>query len=90
VSAEPFSELHPNEHQLAAHAVGDAVDRRIFWLVTQRLVALGNASGGWDSLFRDPHDGRLWELTFPHGSVHGGGPRQLAAITPEAAAAKYR
>ena len=91
-----FSDLAPNEQHLTARGDGalgrafaDDVDARIFWLVSRRLEPQATANGGWDQLFRDPRDGRLWELTFPQGSLHGGGPRQLACITHQAAAAKY-
>ena len=67
----------------------DEVDRRIFWLVSRRLTLLGVAEGGWRQLYRDPRDGRLWELSFPHGSLHGGGPRRLEAITSDVASATY-
>ena len=67
----------------------DDVDARIFALVTGQLVAAGIAESGWDQLFRDPRDGRYWELTFPHGSLYGGGPRQLAVVASSIAAAKY-
>ncbi|MDQ6633992.1 MAG: Imm27 family immunity protein [Gemmatimonadota bacterium] len=96
MTSHAFEVLSPEEEQLTGHWVdtpsgphGDAVDQRIFWLVTERLVALGSADGGWDWLFRDPLDGRLWELTHPKGSLHGRGPRQLTLITPHAAAMKY-
>ena len=45
-----------------------------------RLTLVGVAEGGWRQLYRDPRDGRLWELTFPQGSLHGGGPRRLAVV----------
>jgi hypothetical protein len=67
----------------------DAVDRRIFWLATRRLVARGVANGGWDQLYLDPRDGRFWELTFPEGSLHGGGPRRLTCMSESAAREKY-
>src|SRR5215204_7785965 len=67
----------------------DEVDRRILWLVSRRLTLLGVAEGGWRQLYRDPRDGRLWELTFPHGSLHGGGPRRLAVTSSEAATETY-
>ena len=95
MSAE-FHDLAPDEHLLVgawvehdARTVHDAVDRRIFWLVTRRLVACGHASGGWDQLYRDPRDGRFWELTFPHGSLHGGGPRRLKWVDASVAREKY-
>lgn len=67
----------------------DTVEARIQWLVAHRLQALGSASNGWDWLFRDPRDGRLWEQTYPLGSLHGAGPRHLAVITTVGAQAKY-
>ena len=67
----------------------DQVDRRIFWLVTRRLIARGQTHQGWEQLYQDPRDGRFWELTFPEGSLHGGGPRRLACIEEEAAREKY-
>jgi hypothetical protein len=70
-------------------ATPDDVDRRIFLLVTRRLEHRGIAAGGWEQLYRDPRDGRFWELTFPQGSLHGGGPRQLTRITGAAAQVKY-
>lgn len=69
--------------------IPDAVDQRIFWLVSRRLLVRGQANGGWDQLYVDPRDGRLWELTFPEGSLFGGGPRRLACMGVETAIAKY-
>jgi hypothetical protein len=96
VTSHPFQELAAGEEQLTGHWIdtpagpqGDDVEQRIFWLVTERLEALGSADGGWDWLFRDPRDGRLWELTHPQGSLHGRGPRQLTLITRRVAAEKY-
>ena len=90
-----FADLAPGERLLdgawtngpgSAH---DEVDRRIFWLVTRRLTLLGVAEGGWRQLYRDPRDGRVWELTFPRGSLHGGGPRRLENVAPLVAADRY-
>ena len=67
----------------------DHVDRRIFWLVTRRLVPRGIAHGGWEQLYQDPRDGRYWELSFPEGSLHGGGPRRLECITADVARERY-
>ena len=94
MNAEP-ADLAPHERLLhgawtdgpgSAH---DEVDRRIFWLVTRRLTLLGVAEGGWRQLYRDPHDGRVWELTFPWGSLHGGGPRRLEHVAALVAAERY-
>jgi hypothetical protein len=93
---EAYAELAPDEERLDGAwletpegTVGDEVDRRIFWLVRHRLRPREIAHGGWDQLFVDPRDDRLWELTFPHGSLHGGGPRRLTHLAPELARAKY-
>jgi hypothetical protein len=46
-------------------------------------------TNGWDTLYRDPTTGELWEVTYPHSEMHGGGPRHLVAISIAAAGAKY-
>jgi hypothetical protein len=93
---EEFEDLGPDEQRLDGAWIdtpegiaGDDVDRRILWLVRRRLRPRGTAHGGWDQLYVDPRDGRLWELTFPHGSLHGGGPRRLTHLEPELAKGKY-
>jgi hypothetical protein len=72
--------------------VNDEVSERIHWLTLEVLeqLAFGPESGGWDTLFRDPGDGRLWERTYPHSEVHGGGPPQLSVVDPAFAERKYR
>ena len=88
----PFDELGPGERERVASSGQDAsgrftdpVDERIFWLVTRRLTLVDTSEGGWLQLYRDPRDGRYWELSFPQGSLHGGGPRRLA-LAPRPAA----
>jgi hypothetical protein len=54
-----------------------------------KLEKLGHDQSGWETLHRDPATGALWEVIYPHGEMHGGGPRQLSEITPSDAAAKY-
>lgn len=90
MASDPFAELGPEERELTATSGQDAsgrftdpVDARIFWLVSRRLALVGTSDGGWSQLYRDPRDGRHWELTFPQGSLHGGGPRRLALVPPE-------
>ncbi|MEP6990929.1 MAG: Imm27 family immunity protein [bacterium] len=91
-----YPDLASHERDLAAgpddasHRVeNEALDARIFWLVTERLEPMATANGGWEQLFRDPRDGRLWELSFPRGSLHGGGHRRLACMTRDEAATRY-
>lgn len=90
------SDLQPHESDLVGRwrlaggrVEGDAVAARIDWLLRERLERRGDAGGGWEVLYRDPADGRLWELTYPQGHMHGGGPPRLRLLPPEAARAKY-
>ena len=68
---------------------GDAACARIEWLVAERLERLADGPSRWETLFRDPRDGRLWERTYPHGALRDGGPPRLTVIAPAAAAARY-
>ena len=72
-----------------AKITGDPVCERIEWLISNHLVQLGADSSGWSELYRDPDDGRLWELTWPQSEMHGGGPPRLTCLTIDAARGKY-
>jgi len=87
-----MQELRPDENELVgmwldlgSRATGDAVADRIEWLISSRLEKL---AGDRDepALYRDPGDGRLWELTSP---IKGGPPR-IKVVTPEQAQEKYQ
>lgn len=69
--------------------VADPTAHRIELLIDQQLVELGATASGWDVLYRNPDDGRLWELTWPQSEMHGGGPPRLACLPIEAARRKY-
>lgn len=93
---QEFTDLESHETLLGGRAEdrrasteANDVDERIFWLVTKRLMPQGRSPDGWSSLFVDPRDGRFWELTFPHGSLFGGGPRRLTLLSPQVAEEKY-
>jgi hypothetical protein len=68
----------------------DDVSRRIEWLVRARLARVAADASGWEVLYRDSRNGRLWELTHPMSEMHGGGPPQLQLIAVERARTKYR
>ena len=72
--------------------IGDPVEERISQLVGHELqkIAISPVSGAWETLYRDALDGRYWELTYPHGEIHGGGPKRLTNLSAAAATAKYR
>lgn len=72
----------------AGRVVGDATCQRIEELVAHHLVQLGSR-GVWEVLFRDPDDGRYWELTYPDSHLHGGGPPGLTAIPNAEARARF-
>ncbi|GHT84102.1 hypothetical protein FACS18947_1060 [Bacteroidia bacterium] len=63
------------------------IAKRIYWLTHNYLELIFDA--GWEMLYIDPHDKRLWELTYPKSEMHGGGPPMLRYITEENAKIKY-
>jgi hypothetical protein len=69
--------------------VGDETCERIIELVRSHLSEVERDASGWDVLYRDPKDERLWELTYPQSELHGGGPPQLRCLTLEEARTKY-
>jgi hypothetical protein len=74
---------------IGGKAVEDETCQRIKSLLTGHLQELGRDQSGWDVLYRDPDDGRFWELTYPQSEMHGGGPPRLTCLTPEQANKKY-
>ena len=69
--------------------VADKTCRRIAELIKNHLVKLGHDSSGWNTLYRDSSDGRFWELIYPQGELHGGGPPQLLCLSITEAKSKY-
>jgi len=70
---------------------GDEIANRIHHLTEQVLkkVAVSRSHGGWETIFSDPQDGRLWERTYPRGEMQGGGPPRLATISEADARTKH-
>jgi hypothetical protein len=90
--------LRPDETELVGEwlfdgktARSDDVSARIKYLTTHVLqkLAVSRLYGAWETLFRDPSDGRLWERTYPQGERHGGGPPKLLVISDADARVKY-
>lgn len=69
--------------------VADDVSKRIHALTSSYLVEVGRDASGWNTLYRDPNDGRYWELTYPQSELHGGGPPQLKCLSVDEARRKY-
>jgi hypothetical protein len=65
----------------------DSTWNRIELLATSYLEKI--AANSWETLFRDPGDGRYWEHTYPQSEVQGGGPPRLSLLSVEKAHAKY-
>lgn len=90
--------LRPDETELVGQWIfdgqrmhGDETCQRIHHLTKHVLRELGVSEqwGGWETLFEDPSDGRLWERTYPQGHLQGGGPPMLVLISEDQAIAKY-
>ncbi len=69
--------------------IADDVCARILALTQTHLKKIGADDSGWSTLYRDPNDGRYWELNYPQGELHGGGPPELRCLTAEEARHKY-
>jgi hypothetical protein len=67
----------------------DATCSRIDALVQGVIIKVAARAGAWDQLFRDPSDGRLWELTYPQSEMHGGGPPCLKAMSSQQALSSF-
>jgi hypothetical protein len=88
--------IDPSETLLVAtwvlydgRVVNDDVANRISSLTESHLIKVEQDASGWDSLYRDPIDGRLWELVYPESHMHGGGPPRLQALSTADAVRKY-
>lgn len=68
----------------------DPVTNRIYELLHAHLIEVARSPEGWTRLYRDPSDSRLWELSFPQGSLQGGGPPRLAVLSKEEALSRYQ
>jgi hypothetical protein len=57
-------------------AAGDAAV--INSMLQNRLEEVRSAN--WRLLYRDRETGEFWEMTWPQGEMHGGGPRRLTKL----------
>lgn len=87
---EPHETLIQGDWQIGeGRTIAGASALRIRALIDAELEKIGSASGGWETLYRDRRDGRFWELFYPLGEMHGGGPQSLRVIEAAEAAHKY-
>ncbi len=69
--------------------VEDEASRRVRSLAKTELQHIATTKDGWEKLYRDPQDGRYWELFYPRGEMQAGGPPTLRVIGSEQARAKF-
>jgi hypothetical protein len=81
--------LHGKWIEIDGAVSADETCHRIEWLTTNWLEKQAVDDSGWNVLYRDPSDGRYWELTYPQSDMHGGGPPALLHVSKEAAESKY-
>ncbi len=88
--------IEPNETEITGkwlisqgRTVADETCQRIADLTQHYLVELGRDPSGWDALYRDPNDGRFWELIYPQSELQGGGPPQLRCLSIDESKRKY-
>lgn len=49
------------------------------WLA-HKLEKMRADNSGWRTLYRHHKTGQYWELSYPRGEIHGGGPRLLRCL----------
>jgi hypothetical protein len=65
---------------LDGKVVSDITSERIDWLVQHHLQKVATSTSGWETLYRDPNDGRYWERTYPQSETHGGVHQDLTLL----------
>lgn len=84
------SEIRGGWRERGGKIIADENCRRIEELLSSgSLREVGRSPDGWDTLFGLESDGSLWERTYPHSEMHGGGPPLLRRVFPEDIAGKY-
>lgn len=83
------TEIVGNWVEVDGKIVGDEACKRIRSLTEEYFQKLGSDWSGWETLFKDPNDGRFWERTYPLSHMHGGGPPVLLNLSEQAAKGKY-
>ncbi len=92
-----MSDLKPDEIKLIGKWIsidnkieGDSICLRIKYLTTNCLEKISYSDDGWETLYQDTKDKRYWELSYPSGYLHGGGPPSLTCLSLEEVQKKYK
>jgi len=72
-----------------SEVIKDSSCERIEWLISTILKSISTDESGWETLFQDPKDKRLWVLFYPQSELHGGGPPSLRLISEKEAKLKF-
>jgi hypothetical protein len=84
------TELVGSWKMIDGRMVEDETANRIRMLIKETLKPVATSSDGWERLYEDPQDHRLWELTYPSSEAQGGGPPTLRFVNDETARGKYK
>lgn len=89
--------IYPNETELVGTWIidqgtirEDETSRRINNLTINYLQNISVDDSGWYKLYRDPNDGRYWELSYPNSDIEGGGPPLLKCLSKDDALKRYQ
>ncbi|MFI4882992.1 MAG: Imm27 family immunity protein [Phycisphaerales bacterium JB064] len=63
---------------------------RLAYLVNECLVKVADYPPDWTTLYRDPEDGRYWELWYPFAEMQGGGLPALRCVAVAYARDRYQ
>lgn len=63
--------------------IKDSGCQRVEWLIENHLTFISHDKSGWNALYYDPIDNRLWECIYLHGEMHGGGAPSLRLVDKE-------
>lgn len=69
--------------------IADEQSLRIERLIANYLTKIKTDYSSWDTLYRDPDNGRYWELIYPKSEMQGGGPPSLILLSDDQASNKY-
>lgn len=88
-------EIFPEEKEIIGkwvlegkRVVADTAAQRVDYLVKNYLTRI-STHVDWETLYKDPRDGRYWECIYLQSEFHGGGPPSLLNISAKKAKEKY-
>ena len=58
-------------------------------LISTELTFVADRDSGWVRLHRNSSTGIYWELSYPQGELHGGGPPTLETLTEDEVVQRY-